>query len=421
MSSKAPMVIGIVAGEASGDQLGAGLIAALKKRYPEARFEGVGGSKMIAEGFHSLYSMERLSVMGIVEPLKRLPELLRMRKQLFKHFRACQPAIFIGIDSPDFTIHLEGRLRRCGIRTAHYVSPSVWAWRQGRVKTIARNVDHILTLLPFESEFYQRHNVPETCVGHSLADQLPMETDTAAARRQLNVDQNMPVVAILPGSRGSEVALLGQLFLEVAQKLSTQISDIGFIIPAANPHRRQQIDELVAGFPKLNITVVDGNALTAMAAADVVLMASGTVTLEAMLLKKPMVVSYRMGKFSYAIFSRLVKVPHVALPNLLADKRLVPELIQDDATVDNIAAELLGFLNNPDRVAELQQEFTRLHQLLRRNASESARQCLGTFNRAYLKWRSAKSKKKKSPIKLITMVNYWLVSTKLGVAHWPVM
>ena len=378
-TQKSPMVIGIVAGEASGDQLGAGLIAALKKRFPEARFEGVGGSKMIAEGFNSLYPMERLSVMGLVEPLKRLPELLRMRGDLFKHFRDCKPALFIGIDAPDFTLHLEGRLRRCGIATAHYVSPSVWAWRQGRVKTIARNVDHILTLFPFESDFYRQHQVPETCVGHSLADQLPMETDTAAARQQLNMVGETPLVAILPGSRGSEVALLGQLFLQVAQKLAAQVADIRFVIPAANPHRRQQIDELVSSFPELNVTVIDGNALTAMAAANIVLMASGTVTLEAMLLKKPMVVSYRMGKFSYSIFSRLVKVPHVALPNLLAGKRLVPELIQDDATVDNIAAELLGYLNNPDRVDALQAQFRELHQLLRRNASESAADALAVL------------------------------------------
>ena len=375
-STTSPITIGIVAGEASGDQLGAGLITALKKHFPNARFEGVGGEKMVAEGFHSLYPMERLSVMGIVEPLKRLPELLRMRGDLFKHFRDSKPALFIGIDSPDFTIHLEGKLRRCGITTAHYVSPSVWAWRQGRVKTIARSVDHILTLFPFESRFYQQHGVPETCVGHPLADQLPMETDTAAAREQLGLQGDGPVLAILPGSRGSEVAQLGQLFLQVAQRLAQQVEDIRFVIPAANPHRRQQIDNLVKEFPELDITIIDGNALTAMAAADLLLVASGTVTLEAMLLKKPMVVSYRMGKGSYAIFSRLVKVPHVALPNLLADKRLVPELIQDDATVANISGELLNYLNNPERTQQLVAEFTQLHQLLRRNASETAADAL---------------------------------------------
>ncbi|MCV6604655.1 MAG: lipid-A-disaccharide synthase [Porticoccaceae bacterium] len=367
-----PITIGIVAGEASGDQLGAGLIVALKKHFPSARFEGVGGDKMIAEGFHSLYPMERLSVMGIVEPLKRLPELLRMRRDLFRHFRNSKPALFIGIDSPDFTIHLEGKLRSAGITTAHYVSPSVWAWRQGRVKTISRSVDHILTLFPFESRFYQQHGVPETCVGHPLADKLPLEPCTEAARKELGIEGERPLLAILPGSRGSEVAQLGPLFLQVARKLAQQVDAIGFVIPAANPHRRQQIDALVGEFSDLDITVIDGNALTAMAAADTLLVASGTVTLEAMLLKKPMVVSYRMGKGSYTIFSRLVKVPHVALPNLLADKRLVPELIQDDATVENITKELLGYLNNPQRTETLKTEFTKLHQLLRRNASETA-------------------------------------------------
>ncbi|MGS2724052.1 lipid-A-disaccharide synthase [Porticoccus sp. GXU_MW_L64] len=371
--------IGIVAGEASGDQLGAGLIAALKKRFPNVRFEGVGGEKMIAEGFYSLYPMERLSVMGIVEPLKRLPELLRMRGDLYKHFRDTKPALFIGIDSPDFVIHLEGKLRRAGVTTAHYVSPSVWAWRQGRVKTIAKSVDRILTLFPFESRFYQQHGVAETCVGHPLADSLPMETDMASARERLGMTGDKPIVAILPGSRGSEVAQLGPLFLQVAQRLAQNVDGIRFVIPAANPHRRQQIDTLVEQFPELDITVVDGNALGVMAAADVLLVASGTVTLEAMLLKKPMVVSYRMGKGSYAIFSRLVKVPHVALPNLLADKRLVPELIQDDATVDNISRELLDYLSNPERTEALKQEFTRLHQLLRRNASETAADALSSL------------------------------------------
>ncbi|UTW46191.1 lipid-A-disaccharide synthase [bacterium SCSIO 12696] len=379
MNPDSSITIGIVAGEASGDQLGAGLIFALRKRYPNARFEGVGGEKMIAEGFHSLYSMERLSVMGIVEPLKRLPELLRMRSNLYKHFRDTKPALFIGIDSPDFTIHLEGKLRRAGITTAHYVSPSVWAWRQGRVKTIGRSVDHILTLFPFESRFYQQHGVPETCVGHPLADKLPMENDTAVAREQLGLTGDQPLLALLPGSRGSEVAQLGLLFLQVAEKLQQQVAGIRFVIPAANLHRRQQIDELVKQFPSLDITVTDGNALLAMAASDSLLVASGTVTLEAMLLKKPMVVSYRMGKFSYAIFSRLVKVPHVALPNLLADKRLVPELIQDDATVENIASELLNYLNNSQHTDQLKEAFTELHQLLRRNASETAANALANL------------------------------------------
>lgn len=365
-------VIGIVAGEASGDLLGAGLIAAVRDRFPSARFEGVGGEAMIAQGFDSFYPMERLSVMGLVEPLKRLPELLAMRRNLYRHFHDNPPALFVGIDSPDFTLNLEGRLKRRGIHTAHYVSPSVWAWRQGRVKTIACNVDRILTLFPFESDFYRAHHVPVTCVGHPLADKLPLTTDTAGARVALNLDDGTPVIALLPGSRASEVEALGALFLDVARWIVPQLGDVRFILPAANSHRRAQIDQLIARYPELTVTVTDGDAQTAMAAADIVLMASGTVTLEAMLLKKPMVVSYRMGKMSYAIFSRLVKVPYVSLPNLLAGKELVPELLQEDATVANLGGALLDFLHNPNRVAEVCAEFTKLHQLLKRDASQTA-------------------------------------------------
>lgn len=371
-----PLTIGIVAGEASGDQLGAGLMVALRELFPNARFEGVGGDKMIAEGFHSLYPMERLAVMGLVEPLKRLPELLAMRRNLFRHFRDNPPALFIGIDAPDFTLHLEGKLRRTGIATAHYVSPSVWAWRQGRVKTIARSVDRILTLFPFESDFYVKHQVPVTCVGHPLADKLPIEPDMAAARQQLSLPDGEKVVAILPGSRGSEVASLGQLFLEVADWLQQQQSNVRFVLPAANTHRRAQIDELVQQFPQLNIQITDGDALTAMTAADVVLMASGTVTLEAMLLKKPMVVSYRLGKISYVIFSRLVKTDFVALPNLLAGRELVPELIQDDATVEKLGPAVLEFLQNSERHQEIHDAFTELHSMLKRDASASAAKAL---------------------------------------------
>ncbi len=370
------LTIGIVAGEASGDQLGAGLITALRKRYPDARFEGVGGQAMLSQGFNSLYSMERLSVMGLVEPLKRLPELLAMRGNLYRHFRDNLPALFVGIDSPEFNLGLEGRLRRCGIPVAHYVSPSVWAWRQGRIKTIARNVDKILTLFPFESDFYRKHNVPVTCVGHPLADKLPMVTDTDAARTELNLTGDGPVIAILPGSRGSEVESLGKLFFDVAQNLASELVGVRFVVPAANSHRREQIDCLVSQYPGLSVTVTNGDALTAMAAADVVLMASGTVTLEAMLLKKPMVVSYRMGKMSHAIFSRLVKVDHVSLPNLLAGKALVPELIQDDATLEGLSGAVLDFLRHPAQMDKIRTEFTDLHRMLKCNASEMAAQAL---------------------------------------------
>jgi lipid-A-disaccharide synthase len=240
------------------------------------------------------------------------------------------------------------------------------------VKKIAKSVDHILTLFPFESKFYIEHNIPVTCVGHPLADSLPMVNDTEAARLSLGLENDRPVVAVLPGSRGSEVASLGELFLQAASWLNSRLDSVQFVIPAANSQRRQQIDELLNQFQSLNVKVLDGNSLQAMAAADVVLMASGTVTLEAMLLKKPMVVSYRFGKLTYAIFSRLIKTPFASLPNLLAGRALVPELIQNDATVENIGSAVLDFLDNPQRTNDLKTEFVKLHNMLRRNASQVA-------------------------------------------------
>jgi lipid-A-disaccharide synthase len=364
--------IGIVAGEVSGDLLGAGLIRALRQRYPEAEFAGIGGDAMVAEGFHSLYPLERLAVMGFVEPLKRLPELLRIRRGLARHFCERQPALFVGIDAPDFNLGLELRLRRAGIRTAHYVSPSVWAWRQGRIRKIARAVDHMLVLFPFEAEFYRRHGVPVTWVGHPLADELPLEPDTAGARRLLALPEDAPVLAVLPGSRGSEVALLGPLFLDTLAACREHVPGLRCVLPAANVTRRAQIDALLAAHPGLPVQVLDGQSHIAMAAADVVLLASGTSALEAMLLKKPMVVAYRTGRFTHAVASRLVKLEHVSLPNLLAGRELVPELLQDRAQVGAITTEVLrGFGETRER-AGLIAEFRRLHEQLRRGASERA-------------------------------------------------
>ena len=368
--------IGIVAGEASGDQLGAGLITALKKHFPNVEFAGIGGSKMLAEGFRSLYPIDRLSVMGLVEPLKRLPELLKIRRNLFHYFTKHQFDLVVGIDSPDFNLGLELKLRQQGIKTVHYVSPSVWAWRRGRIKKIAKAVDRMLTLLPFEAEFYRQHQVPVTFVGHPLAEQLPLENDTQAARQELGLPENAAVLTIMPGSRGSEVEALGTLFLQTAQQCRQQIADLQCVIPAASPARRQQIDQQLTSFPDLPVTLLDGNSLTAMSAADVVLLASGTTALEAMLLKKPMVVSYRFGKLSHAILSRLVKVPYVSLPNLLANKMLVPECIQNEATVERLTDELLAFLKDNNQVCELQEHFLSLHKQLQQGGSERAAQAI---------------------------------------------
>lgn len=366
----------MVAGEVSGDRLGAGLIRAVRAHFPSARFEGVGGDAMQAEGFHSLHPMDRLAVMGLVEPLKRLPELLRMRRQLRDHFRHHRPALFVGIDAPDFNLGLELSLRRTGIRTAHYVSPSVWAWRQGRIHKIARAVDHMLVLLPFEAEFYQRHRVPVTWVGHPLADELPLVPDTAGARRALGIVADARVLALLPGSRRGEIQLLGPLFLDTLERCRQQLPELHCVLPAANAARRAQLDALLAARPRLEVQVLDGQSHLAMAAADAVLLASGTSALEAMLLKKPMVVAYRAGRITHAIVSRMLRVGHVSLPNLLAGRELVPELLQDRARVESLAEAVLGALVDDAARAQLVAEFENLHLSLRRQASERAAEAL---------------------------------------------
>lgn len=370
-----PIKIGLVAGESSGDQLGAGLIRALKAHYPDASFSGMGGDKMLAEGFETLFPIDRLSVMGLVEPLKRLPELFKIRKSLFNHFVDNKFDLVVGIDSPDFNLGLELRLRKQGIKTAHYVSPSVWAWRQGRVKKIAKAVDLMLTLLPFEEAFYQQHKVPVVCVGHPLAEELSLETDTLEAREQLGL-ADAPVLTVMPGSRASEVETLGKLFLDVAEQCQSKISGLQLVIPAASPERREQLNLILNEYSSLPITLLDGKSLTAMSAADVVLLSSGTSALEAMLLKKPMVVSYRMGKYSYKLISKMVKVPYVSLPNLLADEMLVPELLQDDATVENLREAVLNLFDQPETVATLKQRFTTIHQSLQYGGNKTAAKAL---------------------------------------------
>ncbi|MFA5494568.1 MAG: lipid-A-disaccharide synthase [Porticoccaceae bacterium] len=373
--------IGIVAGEASGDRLGAALMPALREYFPDAVFEGIGGERMLAQGFHSLHAQERLAVMGLVEPLKRLPELLRIRRDLFRHFVASGATLVLGIDSPDFNLGLELKLRRRGILTAHYVSPSVWAWRQGRVKKIARAVDHMLTLLPFESAFYQQHGVPVTFVGHPLADEIPLVPDPHRARRQLGLSLQGPLLAIMPGSRGSEVALMGPLFLEVVEWLLAREPELRFVIPSANAERHAQLEQLLAGRAALPVTLVKGNSHGVMEAADAVLLTSGTTALEAMLLKKPMVVAYRLGGVSHWLLSRLVRTPWISLPNLIAGKTLVPELVQDAATVDRLGAEVLRHLRDEALRSDLAATFTALHGELRRDASRTAAAALAQMIR----------------------------------------
>lgn len=366
-----PLRIGMVAGEESGDILGAGLISQLKRRYPDAIFEGIGGSRMIEQGFKSFFPQDRLAVMGFVEPLKRLPELLRIRKTLADYFVQKLPDVFIGIDSPDFNLHLEMILRNRGIRVAHYVSPSVWAWRQGRIKKIKTAVDLMLTLFPFENDIYARHHIRAVCVGHPLADSIPLDDQTLAARMALGIQPDAQVLAILPGSRQAEVERLGALFLEVASRLAASIPNLVVLCPAANPKRLEQLKVLLAG-RSLQVELHLGNSHQLMAAADVVLMASGTTSLEAMLLKKPMVIAYKVAPLSYWIYKRLVKVSMIGLPNLLAGEKIVPEFIQDAATPDNLCQAVGELLS--DRQAHHRQKdaFLRLHQSLRRDANQQA-------------------------------------------------
>jgi lipid-A-disaccharide synthase len=375
----AALKIAIVAGEASGDILGAGLIKAIKQQYPDTEFEGIGGPLMLEQGFTSFFAMDRLSVMGFVEPFKRLPELLRIRKFLRERYLATPPDLFLGIDYPDFNLSLELPLRKEGVLTAHYVSPSVWAWRKRRIFKIAKAVDRMLTLLPFEAQFYLQHKVPVTFVGHPLADQFPMQSDQAEARKALDLKCSGKLIALLPGSRGGEVKMLGQTFIETARWCLHQRSDLTFIIPAANDQRKQQLESLLrehgAGLP---IRLIDGQSQQVMAASDVVLMASGTTTLEALLIKRPMVVAYRMARLSYAIISRLMTAPYISLPNLLAGEALVPEILQDDARPEMLGPLLLDRLHEREQ-QPLIERFKQIHEELRLDASNRAADVLLTM------------------------------------------
>lgn len=362
MSSNSP-IFALIAGEMSGDLLGADLMRGLRKIFPDAIFEGIGGPKMQAEGFHSLFEMERLSVMGLIEPLKRLPELLHIRRAIVSRYRSAPPTVFIGIDSPDFNTPIELKLRRTGIKTVHYVSPSVWAWRQGRIKTIKKAVDLMLTLLPFEAEFYKQHDVPVCFVGHPLASQIPLQPDTDSAKKQLQLDSHKPVLCVMPGSRAGEVALLADLFLEVAERIEQAVNGLQIIIPAANDARYDQLKHILLRHEHLNVTLLLQQSHLAMESADAILLASGTTALEGMLFKKPMVVSYRLGALTYALVSPFIKTPFVSIPNLLAGEMLVPELIQSAATLEALAAAVINALD-PDKNQALIARFDSMHEVL---------------------------------------------------------
>jgi len=363
-----PLKVALVAGEASGDILGAGLMQALKAQHPMVEFVGVGGPRMEAQGLKSYFPQERLAVMGLVEVLGRLPELLGRRKRLLKTLLEVRPDVFIGIDAPDFNLDLALKLRRAGIRTVHYVSPSVWAWRQKRVLKIREACDLMLTLFPFEAKFYHDHQVAVRFVGHPLADTIPLVADRAEARALLNLPQDGLVVALMPGSRGGEVARLGELFLAAADRLRSMRPGIRFVVPCASPERRAQLEQMLTG-RDLPLTLLDGRSHEALAACNAVLIASGTATLEALLYKRPMVVAYSVAPLTFWILKRLVKSPYVALPNLLAQRLLVPELLQDAATPDAMAQLLSPLLDNGDRQTD---GFDAIHRTLRCDASSQA-------------------------------------------------
>jgi len=366
-------VFGLVSGEISGDNLGAALMRSLKVSYPDASFVGVGGPQMITEGMSSECDIEELSVNGFIDPLKRLPTLLRILFKTRDKIIESNATCFVGIDFNFFNLLLAGMLKKRGIKTVHYVSPTVWAWRKGRIKSIAKKIDLMLTLYPFELDIYQKNNIKAVFVGHPKADEISLLEDPdklVSVREFYNIKENEKVVAILPGSRGSEVAYSAPDFLNAAEMMLVKQPNLRFLIPAANEKRKAQLNELLQD-RRLPLELSVGDARNMMLAADVILVNSGTATLEAMLLKKPMVMSYRLGRFTYAIVSRLVDSKFFALPNILSQKPLVPELIQDDATPEALSSAVLSLLESVDH-SGLLNEFDAIHRSLRKNAAKEA-------------------------------------------------
>ncbi|WP_049623834.1 lipid-A-disaccharide synthase [Frateuria defendens] len=377
-----PPLIALLAGEDSGDQLGADLIAALRARWPGARFVGIGGRRMQGEGFESWYDIRELSLFGLAEVLGHLPRLLKLRRELVARLIKAKPDVVVGIDAPDFNLGVEERLKRAGLRTVHYVSPSVWAWREHRAAKIGRSASRVLCLFPMEPPIYARHGVDARFVGHPLADRFPLVADRAGAREALGLPHDVPVLAVLPGSRGSELERLGTVFLDAAWRVAAALPGLRIVIPAANPRVHAKLAELLKpeagrdGAPLL----LDGRAHEAMLAADVVLLASGTATLEAMLAKRPMVVGYRVSPLSYRIAKlfRLLKTDVYALPNILAracgvsERALVPELMQEHFTAPKLAEATLALLRDSERRAAVVAAFEQLHHALQADLAGSA-------------------------------------------------
>lgn len=372
------MRIALVAGEASGDLLGAGLIEEIRRRHPDAQFAGIGGPAMRAAGMVTWHDCSELAVMGLAEVLRHLPRLLRLRRETRRRVLDWAPDVFVGIDAPDFNLGLEKRLKANGLRTVHYVSPSVWAWREGRAKKIGRSADRVLCLFPMEPPIYARHGVDARFVGHPLADAIALVPDRDLARTRLGLPPGARVLALLPGSRLGEIARLLPAFLGAAQLLARDLPGLHIVIPAANAACRSAIEDvLAAGDGALEtgaISVLDGHAQAAMIASDVVLLASGTAALEALLAKRPMVVGYRISALTYRLVMSLglMKVDRYSLPNVLANEPIVPELMQEDCTPEKLAAALRVWFDDPEAVAGLQARYLAIHESLRQDASARA-------------------------------------------------
>ncbi|WP_117233481.1 lipid-A-disaccharide synthase [Vibrio maerlii] len=366
-----PLRIGIVAGELSGDTLGEGFIKALKEQYPDAEFVGIGGPKMKALGCESLFDMEELAVMGLVEVLGRLKRLLHVKAELVRYFKQNPPDVFVGIDAPDFNLRLEKDLKKAGIKTVHYVSPSVWAWRQKRIYGIAEATNLVLAFLPFEKAFYDKFNVPCEFVGHTLADAIPLHSEKAPARELLNLEQNKKWLAVLPGSRGNELKMLSKPFIETCQQLNKKYPDLGFVVALVNQKRREQFEQAWQEYaPELDFKLVDDTARNVITASDAVLLASGTVALECMLLKRPMVVGYNVNAITAFIARRLVKTKYVSLPNILADEELVKEFILEECIPENFFNEIVRlFEGGGDSMIE---RFEDMHHWIRKGADKQA-------------------------------------------------
>ncbi len=370
--------VGLIAGEASGDLLGAELIRALKSRHASLQFEGIAGPRMVAAGAQALASCERLSVNGYVEVLRHLPGLLKLRRDIVNHFLAHPPRVFVGIDAPDFNFGVEARLKAAGIPAVHFVSPSIWAWRGERIRKIKNSVSHMLVVFPFEAEIYRRAGIPVSYVGHPMADRLPLEPDMAAARQALGLNPKGPVIALLPGSRRGEVKRLAPLMLETAKRILKNKPSAQFLIPAATEAVESGLRRL-AGASGLPVTVLRGQSQTAMTAADVVVLASGTATLEAALLKKPMVITYKVPAITAWLAKSKLYLPYVGLPNILLGRFAVPELLQENATPEKLAQAVLDWLHAPEKCAALAAEFRTLHETLRCNAGERIAEALEPY------------------------------------------